>query len=33
MQHARPIIEHLLTKGKLEAAIEGSLILCRHYAD
>jgi len=29
MQHARPLIEHLLAKGKLEAAIEGSLMLCR----
>lgn len=33
MQHARPLIEHLLAKGKLEAAIEGSLMLCRHYGD
>ncbi|MFN0034473.1 MAG: hypothetical protein ACKVUS_05350 [Saprospiraceae bacterium] len=33
MQNARTIIENLLTKGKLEAAIEGSLILCRHYGD
>ncbi len=33
MQNARPLIEHLLAKGKLEAAIEGSLILARHYGD
>lgn len=33
MQTARPFIENLLAKGKLEAAIEGSLILCRHYGD
>ena len=33
MQNARQFIEHLLTKGKLEAAIEGSLLLARHYAD
>lgn len=33
MQNARHLIEHLLAKGKLEAAIEGCLILCRHYAD
>lgn len=33
MQNARYAIEHLLTKGKLEAAIEGSLLLARHYGD
>lgn len=33
MQNARHLIEHLLAKGKLEAAIEGCLILCRHYGD
>jgi len=33
MQKARPVIENLLTQGKLEAAIEGSMILCRAYQD
>jgi hypothetical protein len=33
MQNARQLLEHLLAKGKLEAAIEGSLILARHYSD
>lgn len=29
MQKARSVIENLLTQGKLEAAIEGSMILCQ----
>lgn len=33
MQNARHILENLLAKGKLEAAIEASLLLCRHYSD
>lgn len=33
MQNAQAVLERLLTKGKLEAAIEASLILCRHYGD
>lgn len=33
MQNARHLIEHLLAKGKLEAAIEACLMLCRHYGD
>ena len=33
MQNARQLLEHLLAKGKLEAAIEGSLIIARHYSD
>jgi hypothetical protein len=33
MSNARHFIEDLLTKGKLEAAIEGCLILVRHYGD
>jgi len=33
MQNARHLLENLLAKGKLEAAIEGCLILCRHYGD
>lgn len=33
MQNARIFLERLLIKGKLEAAIEASLILCRHYGD
>jgi hypothetical protein len=33
MQKARFIIENLLTQGKLEAAIEGSMILCQAYQD
>lgn len=33
MQNARHLLENLLAKGKLEAAIEASLLLCRHYSD
>jgi hypothetical protein len=33
MQKARSVIENLLTQGKLEAAIEGSMILCKAYLE
>lgn len=33
MQKARSVIENLLTQGKLEAAIEGSMILCNAYQE
>lgn len=33
MPTARHRLENLLAKGKLEAAIEASLLLCRHYGD
>lgn len=33
MAVARSIIERLLAKGRLEAAIEGGLLLARHYSD
>lgn len=33
MQPARPLVENLLAKGKLEAAIEACLLLARHHQD
>ena len=33
MQPARICIESLLTRGELEAALDGYLLLCRHYND
>jgi hypothetical protein len=33
MSSARTYLEQLLAKGKLEAALEASMILCRHYQD
>lgn len=33
MQKARSVVENLLTQGKLEAAIEGSMILCKAYQE
>ncbi|HAD13995.1 MAG TPA: hypothetical protein DCF33_16340 [Saprospirales bacterium] len=33
MSSARTLLEQLLAKGKLEAALEASMILCKHYQD